>query len=464
MQPNSVILIEFNELSPALLDRFMGEGLLPNFKALYGASVIFTTDAGEDPPNLEPWIQWPTVHSGLPYSEHGVFNLGDGRKQLTVKLVGEVLSDAGIPVGICSSMNLNYCDLRGYVIPDPWDIEGRTWPATLQPFYRTIAHAVQESSKGGGPSAKDLLSFGAFLLRHGVRPSTVRSVLAQLMNERRSSGLRWRRASLLDDLQYDVFRSLNRRFRVRFATFFSNSTAHYQHYHWRNMEPELFDVPPPEEDDPSFADAIRYGYRSMDRLIGRFLVDQPDAMLVLCTALSQQPWIETTKCIFRPRSFTSLFEFAGLDATEEMVKPVMAQQFHLELPSAEMASRARVALLDMVVDGTPVMSVRQNGPNLFAGCELTDYYSLTQDVERLSDGARMPFKELFYMIHTMRSGWHHRDGALWFRTGQHKRLNGRVPLTDIAPTILHHFGVPQPAHMKGRPLPITAQTVRGAPQ
>jgi hypothetical protein len=455
-----MILVEFNELSPALLDRFMGEGLLPNFRALYEASVIFTTDAGEDPPNLEPWIQWPTVHSGLSYGEHGVFNLGDGRKQLTVKLVGEVLSDAGIPVGICSSMNLNYRDLNGYVIPDSWDLEGRTYPASLQPFYRTVAQAVQESSKGGRPSAKDLLSFGAFLLRHGVRPMTVRSVLAQLTTERRSPGLRWRRASLLDDLQYDVFRSLNRRFGVRFATFFSNSTAHYQHYHWRNMEPELFDVPPPKEDDPSFADAIRYGYRSMDRLIGRLLADEPDATLVLCTALSQQPWLETTKCIFRPRDFKSLLNFAGVDATEEAVKPVMAQQFHLELPSAEMASRARVALLDMVVDGQPLMSVDQNGASLFAGCELTDYSTLTRDVERRSDGARIPFNELFHMIHTMRSGWHHRDGALWFRTGQHRRLDGQVPLTDIAPTILHHFGVPQPAHMKGRPLPIAAQAAQ----
>ena len=87
-----VILLEFNELCPDLLGDFMGRGLLPNFRRLYESSAVFTTDAGEDAPNLEPWIQWPTVHSGLPFADHGVFHLGDGKK-LACKCIAEVLSE-----------------------------------------------------------------------------------------------------------------------------------------------------------------------------------------------------------------------------------------------------------------------------------------------------------------------------------------------------------------------------------
>src|SRR3954464_7793387 len=102
-----VVLIEFNELSPVLLDRFMASGQLPNFARFFAQSDVYVTDAGEDPPLLEPWIQWPTIHSGLPYAQHQVSDLGDGRRKLHAKLIGQLLSDAGIPVGIFGSMNMN---------------------------------------------------------------------------------------------------------------------------------------------------------------------------------------------------------------------------------------------------------------------------------------------------------------------------------------------------------------------
>ncbi|MHC5730644.1 MAG: hypothetical protein ACYTXY_42365, partial [Nostoc sp.] len=64
---NSIILLEFNELCPSLMERFIKEGKLPNFQRLYEQSEVYTTDAEEKPPFIEPWIQWVTVHSGLSY-------------------------------------------------------------------------------------------------------------------------------------------------------------------------------------------------------------------------------------------------------------------------------------------------------------------------------------------------------------------------------------------------------------
>jgi hypothetical protein len=448
-----LILIEFNELCPTLLRRFMDRGLLPNFRALHDASVVCTSDAGEEPPNLEPWIQWPTVHSGLPYAEHGVFHLGDGRR-LGVKCLAEVLSDAGVPVGVFGSMNTNYGRLHGYVVPDPWDRAGTPHPEWLRPFYRTVARQVQESSRADAGSWRDLAAFGWFLATHGLTPGAAAAVVTQLVRERLDPGLRWRRPMLLDHLQYDVFRLLNRRLGVRFATFFCNSTAHFQHYHWRNMEPERFPVPVPAGDHGSLRDAIPDGYRAMDRLVGRFLRDYPDAVLVLCTALSQQPWVETTKCTFRPRRFDAFLRFAGVTVDTSAVKPVMAEQFHVDCGSAETAVRTEARFRDLVVDEEPIMSVKREGTGVFAGCRINDPAILDRTVTRRSDGVGQRFADLFYMIHTMRSGRHHPDGALWFRIGQHRIVPDKVPLTDVAPTILAHFGVEQPEHMRGQPLPL----------
>ena len=94
MSPASpVILLELNELTPTLMFRFMQEGRLPNFQRFFDESQVYTTDAGEQGVNLNPWIQWVTVHSGQSFAEHGIFRLGDGGR-LTSPCVGDVVSRA----------------------------------------------------------------------------------------------------------------------------------------------------------------------------------------------------------------------------------------------------------------------------------------------------------------------------------------------------------------------------------
>ncbi|WP_141566396.1 hypothetical protein [Pseudonocardia sp. N23] len=444
------VLVEFNELSPALIDRFVAAGHLPAFRAFRDSSVVCTTDAGEDAPNLEPWIQWPTVHSGMPFAEHGVFALGEGREKLTAPLLGDVLSAAGIPVGVFGSMNTAYSRRPGepgYVVPDPWDVDGVAYPQSLQPFYETVSWAVQESSRNGLPGAGQLARFAAFLARSGLRPATVLAAVRQLVDERRIGGVAWRRASVLDDLSYDVFRTLNRRHGVRFASFFSNSTAHYQHYYWRDMEPELFD----EVGDGAHADAVLHGYRRMDALLARIMADEPDSLLILATALSQEPWSTSAKRTFRPHAFDALLAFAGV--RDAVAKPMMAEQFVVELTDDDAAATAREALRALTIDGTRMLNADRDGRRLQVGCR-SDVGREGATIEDGPGGATRAFDELFYPIHTTRSGRHSRDGALWFRTGAHRVVEGRVQLTDIAPTILDHFGVATPAHMTGSVLPL----------
>ena len=239
---------------------------------------------------------------------------------------------------------------------------------------------------------------------------------------------------------------------IIFATFFSNSTAHYQHYFWRNMDPPVFDHPPSATDHSSLEDAIAYGYRSMDKLLGRFLTDYGDSTLILCTALSQQPWKESTKVTFRPRDFDRLMEVLGFKNVE--VKPVMAEQFHIEFRDESLAALAATRLKELVMGEEQLMAVRQEGTSVFTGCRITSPDAASGEIQERTNGLRIPFDELFYMIHSMRSGHHHPHGALWIRTGKHQVAESTVPLTDIAPTILSRFGVEQPGYMEGKPLPV----------
>jgi hypothetical protein len=112
-----VVLLEFNELTPTLMDRFIAEGKLPNFQRLRDHSEVFISEAEERAPHLEPWIQWVNFHAGVPFSDHGVYRLSEGHK-LRHKSVWDLVSDAGMPVWVCGSMNARYQGaINGYVLP-----------------------------------------------------------------------------------------------------------------------------------------------------------------------------------------------------------------------------------------------------------------------------------------------------------------------------------------------------------
>src|SRR5262245_64675880 len=111
------------------MERFIGRGRLPNFARFYRDAQVYVTEAQERAPYLEPWIQWITVHTGLTYEEHGVFNLDEGHK-VPAPSLWDVLSDAGMRVWVCGSMNIHrQRPVRGALLPDPWTTQVPPEPA-----------------------------------------------------------------------------------------------------------------------------------------------------------------------------------------------------------------------------------------------------------------------------------------------------------------------------------------------
>lgn len=421
---------------------------------MYESSVVRRTDAAEAPPYLEPWIQWPTVHFGVGREQHGSFHLGDGRKYEGPGLA-QLLSDAGVRVGVFGSMNTNYRALSGYYLPDPWDARGRAFPPELSAFSDFVARQVQESSRDDariGPLAA--LRFVRFLLAHGLRAGTVASIVRQLVAERRNPKVRWKRAMLLDALAFDVFSSLNATYRGRFATFFSNSVAHFQHYHWRDMSPAIFDHQS-DDDDGTHRDAIREGYQRNDAIVGRVLRSHPKSTIVFATGLSQQPWLETAKCAYRPRKFADLFAFAGV--TGGHVEPLMAEEFRIVGTNPE---RTALQLRALTSSGTPIFNAAVVEGGVHAGCSIYD--GDARVLRNVVDGPTRSatFGDLFYRLPAMRSGRHHPIGALWIRDGSPHRIEDEpVPLESIAPTILSMFALTPPASF-APPLPRVGRVVQ----
>lgn len=442
MRPK-VLLLEFNEICPSLLDRWLRIGKLPNFRRFYEQSDVFVSTADEtDPVNLEPWIQWYSIHTGLPYADHRVFHLTDGPAAGHVDL-WQLVQQTGRSAMNCSSMNAKgFAGERAFFLPDPWCVVEACCPPEIEVYSKVVATLVQEYSNARVPLRwRDYAAFLRFLSGHGLSSSSVLAVLEQLATEQLTSkDLTWRRVVLLDRLQYDLFAHYYRRLKPDFATFFSNSTAHLQHAYWRYMDPAPFSIKPSAEDGKLYGDAVLFGYEAMDRLIGRFLqlVDQ-DTVVILCSALSQQPFLRWEQKggqhFYRLHHVDDFLSILGVAPVK--VEPVMTHQYLVRFADNEGLATARERLQALEMDGQPVCGISDApGHALKFGCQIATSLSGEEEVNGIwGENQSVRFSELFYPIQAFKSGCHHPDGVLWVRTGRHAVHPERISILDIAPTV-----------------------------
>lgn len=448
-----MILIEFNELCPWLLDKWMAEGHLPNFKAFHDSSQVFVTDADVNRVELlEPWIQWYEVHTGLAYDQHNVFHLTDGAAADHPSL-WRILLDHGKNVGNCSSMNARgFSNPGSYFIPDPWCTTESASPVALNDLYRVVARSVQEyTNDSTSLTLADYSKFVMFLVGHGLRPGTVAAILKQLVADKVvDSKLAWKRPAVLDRILFDTFRHYQKRLRPDFATFFANSTAHLQHAYWRHMDPESFEIKPSDADMNTYGDAVLFGYKGMDRLIGEFMrLADDEVMLVFATALSQQPFLRDEQDggthFYRLKDPDVFLDM--LDISYTSTAPVMTNQYVVTFADDTAASKGKQRLASVTCDGQEIFDFGNSQENrLLFGNGL--HRLIADDAPVEVGGETVPrksYKDLFYRIPEIKSGRHHPDGALWFMTGRHCRHEEKIPILDVFPTILDFYGMDAPS-------------------
>lgn len=122
----------------------------------------------------------------------------------------------------------------------------------------------EHTNEGTAGTPADVARFAAFMATHGMSLDTITYTLKQLVHERRTGKYRWRRATVMDKLQWDVFHWYYRKHRPHFSTFFLNSTARLQHNFWRNLEPEQFEIKPTADE---LAEGLKSGYHHPDGLL-----------------------------------------------------------------------------------------------------------------------------------------------------------------------------------------------------
>jgi hypothetical protein len=356
----TVISLELNEINFDFVERFIAAGKLPNFRRLLESTQLTRTVAEKEYPFLEPWIQWPTVYSGLAYSDHGVFRLGDVVEK-THPQIWEELEAEGLSVAAISPMNAaNRCHAPAFFLPDPWTgtttvADAKT--ARLWGLVGSLVNANASEKLGFASIGRQLGPLAAGYLRPSSTPRHVR-ILAKAL------GHKWAKAAFLDSLLYDVAMTLIGRHRPDYVSVFMNAGAHIQHHHMfdstiyqgEHRNPAWYSSAAENDEDP-----LLFIYEVYDEIVGD-LMRRPEHHVLITTALSQVP-NPREHYQYRLVDFPGFLSRAGVH--DAAIEPRMSRDFLLTFDSRAAAESAIAKLADVKVAGKPLFKVDDRGLTLF---------------------------------------------------------------------------------------------------
>jgi len=465
-EPRKVLLLEFNEITWTVADRFMRDGKMPHLQRLRGEGTAAAPEALERPPFLDPWISWVTLHTGVDRSVHGALVLEQDVTTIRAKRTWDYALEGGKSIGVFGSISAYPPrPVPGFMVPGPFAPGPETYPKYVEPVQALNRKYTQVHHKNAkADTIFDMAKQGVDLLRLGLSPETCAKIALQLATEKVKPHMHWKRVTLQPLVNFDFFTTLYNRYRPDFATWHSNHAAHFQHHYWRAWDDTGFTVPATEDEKRKFGGAMEHGYRVVDELIGRFmgLIDD-DTVLVVASALGQKPYSNELypegKVCVKFKDVRQVLELVGAKGVTDVV-PVMDPQWNVKIPDEAERGRVRDALLAVRRDGGPT-------PEGISVEEVGEILTITPRGLAKMDGAlkytfptpsgerQFAFDELFRGYgDTPKEGMHDPTGMLlmYGRGIERGLFIDHTTDLDVAPTVLSLLGLPVPEIMHGRAL------------
>ena len=407
-------LIELNEINFDLVNRYLEQGLvLRNFQKLL-LSEKFCTVSEAEHIEVEPWIQWPSVHTGLKYEEHDIFRLGDV-VSTTHKQIFEKVEALGYKVGVLSAMNARN-DLAGggYFIPDPWTVTKTSKQWYVQWIANSLRQAVNDNSEEK-LSVKTVLGLSLSLLY--LLPISRLIYLSTKLPWALSK--KWRKALFLDMLLCELFFALNKKEKVEFGTVFFNAGAHIQHHYLISSSiVNNSNIGNPDwYVEPGF-DPLREALLVYDQILKRFYDEGYE--FILATGLSQDP-VKQPVFYYRLKSHDTFLKLLGIEFLA--VFPRMTRDFLIKFDNNAHRDTAAQKLREIKLGNCRVFDqIEYREKELFV---VSDYPHeiVPSSIVDLGDGRKVDLYDEFVFV-ALKNGEHNPKGYVFFSDGIQNPVSG----------------------------------------
>lgn len=433
MSTKKLIFLELNEINFDMVNYYLEKGInLTGFKKLIDDGVI-TTKAESEYNYLEPWIQWPSVHTGKTYNEHGVFRLGDFINHSHEQFF-EKVEKAGFKVGAISPMNAsNKLKNPAYFIPDPWTATHSDNSFLSKAITQAIVQSVNDNS-AARLTFKTIFNLGlAFVIL--VNPKRYFSMIKYALS---AVGKPWQKALFLDILLYEIHKTLFLKKQPNFSTLFLNSGAHIQHHYFFNSPyVESVELQNPDwyinkNKDPLLEMLKVYDYILTD------LMNLKNTEIIVATGLSQKPF-RYNKFYYRLNDHKIFLDKIGI--TFKDVIPRMTRDFLISFESDEQAELASNKLAQILVDKKIRLfeEIDNRGKDIFV--VLTYSMEIKEDTTISFSDSTLLLKDFVNFV-AIKNGEHQSKGFAYFSDGisKYSPSNGSH-VCQIHYSVLNFFGI-----------------------
>lgn len=343
----NMILLEINEFNPGLLQKAADKLELKNLKRLCEFSKTETeSEEKEERFGLDPWVQWPSIHTGTPASKHGLYHLADAYR-LKEDQIWDVLSKNGQTCGVWGAMNakLNSKENIAFYFPDPWTYTELAYPSSLNRLLALPRYYAQHYLSLSTPKLiGSFLKTASFFLNPILLGKLFSSIPLMISRSRGCSINNALLFSLFDLINAITFSYYCRRNLVDFKLIFLNSVAHCQHHCWAagdELSPEMQAL-----------------FRLLDESVGVVLstAKEGEAILVV-NAFSQYCSIDENKFLYRQADPVNFFSTIGIQADCEQL---MTNDSQLIFETKELAVEAFDKLQGFMLLGKNLFQVERD--------------------------------------------------------------------------------------------------------
>ena len=396
----TILSLELNELNVNYIKQYAEMGYLPNFAKIIDSKLIVKTISEPAYPYLEPWIQWPTVYTGLTQSDHGLFRLGDS-DNLKSDQVWEKLEKKGFSIGAICPMNAsNRCVAPDFFIPDPWTDTRLVGDKKLADVYKIVRGLVNDNA-----SIKFSLMHMVSLALKTCTLFKLSAFFRILKDVPLILRYKWAKAAVLDMLFFSICIRLIDKHSSDFCSLFLNAAAHIQHHHTFDAEVYSGEKRNPvwySDARESGVDPLLFIYKYYDWMLG-YLASREDISVVMATGLSQLP-NDVDHYQYRiadMNGFTKLLAVDGIN-----IKMRMSRDF-LITGGRDVLVKAQNMLGDFKVMEKPLITVDDRGDSLF--CQV-NYFGSPEALNNCSVyGSSLDLSEMFVLV-SVENGIHQSTG------------------------------------------------------
>lgn len=449
-----IICIQINEVNFDYIDKYIENGKLPNFSKFFKKHGYVKTTSENEHHLANPWIQWPTFHTGLDYSDHKVFRTGD-IIQSNEEMLYDVLERNNKSSALLSPFNAkNNLKNPVYFIPDPWTKTPAKGPKDLLRLYSALCQVTDEYAKNKIPlrAAINLLLGGLPNLQWKHFSSYFRWGYNYFIKKRI-----WFRAIICDRLLADTLINKLKKHQPDFSSVFLNCGAHLQH-HYLFSSP-YYDGPrqSPEWHVENGLDPLYDALKLYDDLLGELVEKFSDYRIMVLTGLSQAAH-ERETYYYRLDDHVQFLKDIELEYKDTY--RLMTEDFIINFENSELALIAEKKLSEVstiecedvfyVETGDKVNRTLNTAPNIFhienrgeslylqlkPSSKFLDHHIKVKSGNQIIDN----FQDLISFAQ-FKNTHHEGDGYYSDNNYSVGELPEKFPLKYLFPIILSHFGI-----------------------